>query len=207
VENSTFVDIRGGVFINIGNGDSTDLRVENSCFWQVDSLFNRHSQSSLALGILVTVNQNGDSVDYYNNLIADPEIVDSTWQLANTSPCIDAGMDVGEPFEGLAPDIGIREFGRTAVKPRVGTPLAASAFFPTLYPNPANGDVQLQLNLSGPTEIIIYDLLGRVVSREQLAMGSQSGFSLNISALPSGRYFVSAITRDHRDLLPMIILK
>ena len=40
-----------------------------------------------------------------------PKIGDTQGNLRPGSPCIDAGTDMGLPFNGEAPDMGAREFG------------------------------------------------------------------------------------------------
>jgi hypothetical protein len=47
------------------------------------------------------------------NISVDPQFVDATVpdvHLQPVSPCIDAGIDVGLPYLGLAPDMGAFEF-------------------------------------------------------------------------------------------------
>jgi hypothetical protein len=47
-----------------------------------------------------------------NNLKADPFFISSTdFHLQPTSPAIDAGINVGLPYNGTAPDIGVYEYG------------------------------------------------------------------------------------------------
>ena len=51
-----------------------------------------------------------------HSIVADPEFVNLAsydFSLFPTSPCIDAGTDVGLPYNGIAPDIGAYEYGAT----------------------------------------------------------------------------------------------
>jgi len=53
-----------------------------------------------------------------NTIIADPEFVDPAngdYHLQEGSPAIDAGIDVGLPFNGSAPDMGAYEYGGTGI--------------------------------------------------------------------------------------------
>ena len=43
------------------------------------------------------------------NLMADPMFAPGGFTLTSGSPCHDAGLDVGQPFAGAAPDIGYAE--------------------------------------------------------------------------------------------------
>jgi hypothetical protein len=75
--------------------------------------------------LVVTINIVGDEGDIYTtddvnngifqtgNISVDPQFVDATVpdvHLQPGSPCIDAGVDVGLPYLGSAPDMGAFEF-------------------------------------------------------------------------------------------------
>lgn len=52
-----------------------------------------------------------DSDIVTGNITADPQFASTvTYALSSTSPAIDAGINVGIPYKGLAPDIGAKEF-------------------------------------------------------------------------------------------------
>lgn len=86
-------------------------------------------------------------------------------RLATGSGLIDAGTDVGIPFNGSSPDVGAFESGG---------PVTALAFTESLpnrlslfqnYPNPFNPEttIEFELAASGPVIIRIYDLAGRLI--------------------------------------------
>ena len=90
-----------------------------------------------------------------NNLNnVNPQFVSNTdFHLQSGSPCIDAGMDVGLPYNGSAPDMGCYETGTGAI-----------ALFDNaigIYPNPVAEYLFLE-KTSGIQEIMISDLSGRV---------------------------------------------
>lgn len=60
----------------------------------------------------------------------------------------------------------------------------------TIYPNPSQGSCQLNLNAN--TELIIYDVYGRVLFQQALAEGVHQ---LDLSHEPNGLYFISAINK------------
>jgi len=55
-----------------------------------------------------------------------------------------------------------------------------------LYPNPANGKVNIQTTVAGEKQVVVYDILGKQVINTVV-----SGSELNISALKAGVYMVS----------------
>jgi|GEM_PF-366427 len=62
------------------------------------------------IGIIVTVNANGDSCDMYHNIYFDPQFIapaQGTFSLFSSSPCIDAG----DPDSPLDPDSTIADIG------------------------------------------------------------------------------------------------
>jgi len=59
-------------------------------------------------------NGTGDFV-ILNNIGGDPDFDGATFELLSTSPAIDAGVDVGLPYFGKAPDIGAYEFTSSSI--------------------------------------------------------------------------------------------
>ena len=75
------------------------------------------------------------------------------------------------------------------------TRLVSGNFICLVYPNPASGivNVQLQSSQSGKADIKIYDLQGRAVWSGANALEAGANFfSINISSLSAGRYELSA---------------
>jgi hypothetical protein len=97
------------------------LVIEGDNTWQVVATHNDWSIPPI-LEVAVT-NQGTDYTpeDINNgafqtgNISVEPQFVDATVpdvHLQSSSPCIDAGVDVGLPYLGSAPDIGAFEFGK-----------------------------------------------------------------------------------------------
>jgi hypothetical protein len=84
-------------------------------------------------------------------------------RLAAGSPLIDAGIDVGLPYIGQAPDLGAYEFGLTT---GVGThrPVAFRLLMP--YPNPFWQAVRVRFELLSASKVSlsVWDLMGRRVA-------------------------------------------
>ncbi|MBL0060242.1 MAG: T9SS type A sorting domain-containing protein [bacterium] len=149
------------------------------------------------LGELNHQNHNGDMVDSYENLFADPVFADEpdgNLHLENDSPCIDAG-DPTFPFDpdGTIADIGRYSFMQeTAVAPQTLLPTVISV---TAFPNPFNSSLELSVELPAAAEIslTIFDVTGREV--EQLFSGTlatgEHRLMWNAAGVPTGVYFVA----------------
>jgi len=78
-----------------------------------------------------------------------------------------------------------------------------------LYPNPANGIVTLQLNLQKQSniQINIIDILGRTIVTNKYNSQSvgQQNFSITLSSLTTGNYFVKITTGDGFAIKKLII--
>jgi hypothetical protein len=77
-------------------------------------------------GVEFTPEQINNGAFQTSNISVDPQFVDPTApnvHLQSSSPCIDAGVDVGIPYQGPAPDMGAFESGAF----QVYLPLVAGA--------------------------------------------------------------------------------
>jgi len=148
------------------------------------------------LGEIVDINANGDSCDAYYNILLDPHFVNPDscdFHLAETSPCRNAGFDIGLPFGGHAPEIGAFEFDPINSVNEVSLRPDQLALFPN-YPNPFNSQTRIRftLPLTSQVRIAIYDVLGRLraVLTEGRLNSSPYSISYNADKLASGVYFV-----------------
>lgn len=157
-----------------------------------------------AVGVMCSVNFNGDSCDIYGNISEDPMFVDTAggdYHLRAGSPCIDAG-DPSMPWDpdGTPPDIGCFYFDQTAIEE---LPAIPRIFEFSAYPNPFNSSCRLTFTLPAEelsifTKIEIYDILGNIVT--QIALEKSESRSVEHEYLrhcrwipdesvPSGVYF------------------
>ena len=63
----------------------------------------------------------------------------------------------------------------------------------SLYPNPANKELNIALQGTEVNEVVVIDIYGKTVARTTVANGNNT---LNISALPAGMYFVQLRTNN-----------
>lgn len=108
--------------------------------------------------------------------------------LAAGSDLIDAGVNVGIPYAGTAPDLGCFETGLTGIT-RTGTPVPSAIF----YPNPVHGTGYLQLHSdeADRCEVRLHDVTGRFVrtlADIQVEPG-ETILTADLSGLRDGIYF------------------
>ena len=99
-----------GVALGIA-GDNTWRVVATHNNWSVPSGWEDFAVENQ--GMDYTPEEINNGAFQTGNISVDPQFVDATTpdvHLLSSSPCIDAGVDVGEPFQGLAPDMGAFEF-------------------------------------------------------------------------------------------------
>jgi len=113
-------------------------------------------------------------------------------RLAAGSPLINAGTDIGLPFNGSAPDLGAFEYTAPAsVRPNGTT--ASEYSLQQNYPNPFNPStvIGFRLPVSARVTLTVFDLLGR--ETEVLVNGIEdAGYhavTFNASSKTSGIYF------------------
>jgi hypothetical protein len=198
IVNNIFAGSRRSVFW-CANSDTHAVVIADNCFWQNARLFvNSCGTWERVLGHMVTTNINGDSTDIYGNIFLDPLFADSMdYHLSAESPCIDAGIDVGLPFAGQAPDIGYWEYGTSSVRRTDEGPPTLLSLEPCIYPNPVNGPqyvtICLPVGMRG-REIRVYNVLGQQVECVRLDKEGDgpSTALIPVSRLVSGLYFVTA---------------
>ncbi len=124
--------------------------------------------------------------------------------LAAGSDLIDAGVNVGMPFAGTAPDLGCFETGLTGVQ-TVSTP--GSALF---YPNPANetGYIRCNAGEAGRCEVRLHDVTGRFVTTlgDHYVEAGENILRTDLSGIPGGVYFCRVMLNGHH-LCTLRILK
>jgi hypothetical protein len=131
--------------------------------------------------------------------------------LAPGSGLIDAGTDVGLPFNGNTPDLGCFETdGATSVHSREGRP-------PTFaleqnYPNPFNPETSIKFSVekSGRAILEVYDVLGRRVAAlfdDVAEAGRYYSVAFDAGAFGSGVYFYRLQSGRKSDLKKLLLLK
>ncbi|NMB80757.1 MAG: T9SS type A sorting domain-containing protein [Ignavibacteria bacterium] len=130
--------------------------------------------------------------------------------LASGSQFIDAGVDVGLPFKGLAPDLGAFEYdGPSSIHDYDIIP--TSVVLHQNYPNPFNPKTTISFSLPKEMEIKleVFDLLGRSI--KLLAEGKyHSGthtLLFNAQGISSGIYFYRLTTGQSSITKRLVLLK
>ncbi len=79
-----------------------------------------------------------------------------------------------------------------------------------IYPNPANGIFQLQLNNHAPQNatLLITDMFGKAVLQQSIRIqGGDEGNKINISHIAAGMYNVQLITKEGVKLVKLVVVK
>ncbi len=78
---------------------------------------------------------------------------------------------------------------------------------PVIYPNPGDGNFTLLApDLSGPTQVAVFDVGGRVVSKKQLLLAQDEPIQLDLrSSVAPGGYLLQLTNGDHRTTLHLVI--
>jgi len=116
--------------------------------------------------------------------------------LAEGSDLIDAGVDVGLSYNGLAPDLGCFESGEPEPTGNFSMTKTVSC---SVYPNPASTYLHFTVNNNGGNELIIsiYDLSGRTLALQSLKnpAAGQLEFEFGLDNISNGIY-IYRITID-----------
>lgn len=117
--------------------------------------------------------------------------------LVENSDMIDAGVSVGLPFEGMAPDLGCFEFSPiTALQ---NNTVVSSSL--DIFPNPAKDLIWIKNNgrFIGELAINVVDVCGRQINQSVAWIDPGNGkFSFEISELDQGMYVLTVTDRSGR---------
>jgi hypothetical protein len=131
------------------------------------------------------------------------------FRLSSTSSMIDAGVDVGLPYNGKAPDLGAFETqGATGVK---YNDIPAEFSLEQNYPNPFNPSsvISYQLSVNSFISLVVFDLLGREVKtlvNEYKTAGKYS-VQFDASNLSAGIYYARIISGGKMKEIKMALVK
>ena len=123
---------------------------------------------------------------------------------------IDAGVDVGYPFNGTAPDLGAFEFGPPLSIDEKITPVSKFMLYNN-YPNPFNPTTTISF-LVGQRSFVtlkIYDALGNEVATllsDYINEGLYN-FEFNANGLASGVYYARVTAGSNHKTLKLLLLK
>lgn len=130
--------------------------------------------------------------------------------LAPGSQFIDAGIDVGLPFLGLAPDLGAFEYdGPTSVSPE--PILGSTVVLNQNFPNPFNPETKISYTLPREMKIKleVYDMLGRSI--RVVADGIQNAgaytVTFNGNGISSGIYFYRLSSNELSITKQLVLIK
>ncbi|MFC1584920.1 FlgD immunoglobulin-like domain containing protein [Fibrobacterota bacterium] len=136
-----------------------------------------------------------------NHIAADPLFVDADnmdFHLQDGSPCINAGIDVGDEYVGAAPDIGAFEFGDLGTAIHANRPVTAKGRIVN-YPNPFYTSTQISYatDRSGKIDIGIYDSRGHLVRTLFQGMKHEGNHTVHwdskdnqLNSVPGGNYVI-----------------
>ncbi|WP_370476327.1 right-handed parallel beta-helix repeat-containing protein [Tamlana flava] len=159
---------------------------------------------------LVTNSADFESLDI-TELMTAPRKVDGSlpdvnfMRLTVGSDLIDAGIDVGLPFNGAAPDLGYLETGTLGIN----NILVNGSF--VNYPNPFSTETNVVFNLkqSSQLSVSVYNLMGVKIldfDKKDLAAGNNS-FVLKRNELSSGNYLLVLMDNEGQSNSKLITVK
>jgi hypothetical protein len=117
------------------------------------------------------------------------------FHLQETSPCINAGTDVGLSYNGSAPDLGCYEYGETT---QINETNLVNVVF---YPNPTS-DFIFYKGITNPIKIKVYTILGKEVFVKRIETNI-----IDVSNLNDGTYFIKTWMNDKTIKVSKIIIK
>jgi len=183
-ENSAVTGDGGGVYLAYAEADFVNTIIYDNPGAYSDDFY-------LGIGAHAEVNYSNlsmpDGASGNNNINENPEFVNPEeldFHLLESSPCIDAGIDIGYEFYGEAPDMGCFEYGL----PTNILDLPTSDIL--IYPNPAKHIVNIE-NTDNVEELYLTDISGKKVLNVKNFDNVQ--MSIDVSDFNNGIYFVNLL--------------
>lgn len=148
---------------------------------------------------------------------ADGSLPDNDFlHLATGSDLIDAGIDLGMPFNGAAPDLGAFESVDLSVVAVVELPKPRLFRLAQNYPNPFNSStvIRYQLLKISDVRLLIFDTTGRLV--RTLSVGNQAAGDYEVTwhgrddfnqLISSGMYLCRLQVEDQVQIRKLILVK
>ena len=189
--------IKNSVSVSSGSNDSfnaTNSDITNNS-WQNGLVANAADFESLDIFELMTAPRQADgslpNVDFM--------------ALVAGSDLIDAGIDIGLPYNGSAPDLGYLETGTLGVEDLIVKDGLNN------YPNPFSNQTNVVFNLKQATKIkmSVYNLMGVEVlsSKEKAFTAGNNSFILNRNQLSSGSYMLILKDSNNQKYSKLIIIE
>jgi hypothetical protein len=193
------------------------------CFWnnQGGAINIGYPQTPPGLGVVDSVNVNGDSCDAYSNIYLDPLFADAAgdYHLLPMSRCIDAG-DPDLPYD---PDLTVCDMGAlyfdqlfTDVGEGAGVPPAVAGATLSVSPNPFNPmcTIRYATPQVGKVRLMVSDVSGSLV-RTFAGGWREPGTYYEVwdgrdnagTEVPSGIYFCSIKAGDFVATRKMVLLR
>ncbi len=181
--------------------DYADVTIVNSIFYNNNQTYGK----DINIGQNTTVTINYCDVDMpfdatgdHNLNNVDPQFIDPAqgdFHLQAGSPCIDAGIAVGLPYNGAAPDLGCFESGTSSITATSDIPV-------TIYPNPANRYLHISLPEFKIFDIKVYNRPGQLLLRKNHITRKTT---LDLKSLNPGIYTI--IIENHENKVQKTFIK
>jgi hypothetical protein len=184
-ENVDYIAVKNNIFYSNGthmdvSSSLNNLDVSNNLYWQPTSIGDGAT----------------DDHAVYDNPVFQ-NITNGDFHLTTGSPAIDAGIDVGIPYNGSAPDLGAFESGLSRIDEPTGN-LPDKFKLQQNYPNPFNNFTKIYYNLAFAVDVdlSLFDISGQCICtlvKENQLSGMKSviwnGKDENNNVVSSGIYF------------------
>ena len=181
--------------------DYADVSIVNSIFYSNSQTYGK----DISVGQNTTVDISYSDIDMpdfatgnHNLNDVNPLFVNASqgdFHLQANSPCIDAGLDIGLPYNGSAPDMGCYEYDNTGVDDLVETGIS-------VYPNPVQNQLFIKQEKLQNINIILIDHTGREILSLQ---SNQQLIPVKLHNFASGIYQILIKTQDRLYLQKIII--